>query len=57
MGFAPVACPTTKKLETLYYPNASTIASAAFSLVKSDQPAWTPEHIEAAEILEFKGPF
>lgn len=57
MGFAPVPCPTTKKLETLYYPNASTIASSAHSLLNPDQKSWIPDHIESPEILEFKGPF
>ena len=57
MGFAPVVCPTTKKLENLYYPTASEIASAAHSLVGTPDRSWSPDHIEAAEVLEFKGPF
>ncbi len=57
MGFAPVACPTTKDLENLFYPNAQTIASAAFAMVHENQKSWAPEHEEAPEIVEFKGPF
>jgi acetoin:2,6-dichlorophenolindophenol oxidoreductase subunit beta len=57
IGFAPVACPTTKNLENLFYPNAQTIASAAFGLVHDNPKPWTPEHKEAPEIVEFKGPF
>jgi pyruvate dehydrogenase E1 component beta subunit len=57
MGFAPTVCPTSKPLENLFYPNAQTIASAAFSLVDSTGGAWRPEQVDAPEILEFKGPF
>lgn len=56
-GFAPVVCPTTRKLEDLYYPNAATIASDAHALVTGGRETWTPDRIEAPEILEFKGPF
>ncbi len=57
MGFANVPCPTTKKLETLFYPNASTIASNAHALMRPDEAKWIPDHIESPEIMEFKGPF
>jgi pyruvate/2-oxoglutarate/acetoin dehydrogenase E1 component len=57
IGFAPVTCPTTKNLENLFYPNAQTVASAAFAMVHDNQKSWAPEHDEAPEILEFKGPF
>lgn len=57
MGFAPVTCPTTKNLENLFYPNAQTIASAAYSLVHDNRKSWTPIHVEAPELIEFKGPF
>jgi pyruvate/2-oxoglutarate/acetoin dehydrogenase E1 component len=57
LGFAPTVCPTSKPLENLYYPNAQSIASTAFGLVDGSAPAWRPEHIDAPEILEFKGPF
>lgn len=57
MGFAPVTCPTAKNLENLFYPNAQTIASAAFELIHDGKKTWCPEPVEAEEILEFKGPF
>jgi pyruvate dehydrogenase E1 component beta subunit len=57
MGFAPVPCPTTKPLENLFYPNAQTVASAAHALLHDDREAWTPEHVEAPEIMHFRGPF
>jgi pyruvate/2-oxoglutarate/acetoin dehydrogenase E1 component len=56
IGFAPVPCPTTKKLEKLFYPNPQSIAAEAFALVKGKR-SWQPDYIESAEILEFKGPF
>jgi pyruvate dehydrogenase E1 component beta subunit len=57
MGFAPVVCPTTKALESLYYPKASDIATAAYAMVRDAREPWAAEHIEAPEVLEFKGPF
>src|SRR5262249_11206298 len=57
MGFEPVTCPTTKNLENLFYPNAQKIASAAYTLVHNRRKAWAPIHLEAPEIIEFKGPF
>lgn len=57
MGFEPVTCPTTKNLENLFYPNAQKIASAAYTLVHNHRKVWTPVHVEAPEIIEFKGPF
>jgi pyruvate/2-oxoglutarate/acetoin dehydrogenase E1 component len=56
MGFAPVACPTTKSLEKLFYPSVQNIAAEAYSLVK-DGKRWKPDHIDSPEIQEFKGPF
>lgn len=55
MGFAPVTCPPTPNLENLYYPNARTIASAAYNLVKGDN--WHPEEQIELKEIEFKGPF
>jgi pyruvate/2-oxoglutarate/acetoin dehydrogenase E1 component len=57
MGYAPVTCPPTPVLENLYYPNARTIAAAAYDLVKDGKYAWLPE--ERADLLEFefRGPF
>jgi len=57
MGFAPVVCPTAKSLERLFYPNAQTIAQAAYELVTGDKDGWKPEAISAPEILQFRGPF
>jgi len=57
MGFEPVPCPTTKNLETLFYPNAQRIAAGAYSLVHNHEKSWTPVAREAPEIVEFKGPF
>lgn len=56
MGFAPTPCPTTKPLETLFYPNAQTIAMRAYEMV-TGATDWVPEISEAEEILEFRGPF
>jgi pyruvate dehydrogenase E1 component beta subunit len=55
MGFAPVTCPTAPNLERLFYPNPQSIAAEAFALVGGE--AWTPEWVDAPEIVEFKGPF
>jgi pyruvate/2-oxoglutarate/acetoin dehydrogenase E1 component len=57
IGFAPVACPTTRPLESLFYPNAQTIASAAFALVYDNKKSWAPPHADSPEVVEFKGPF
>jgi pyruvate/2-oxoglutarate/acetoin dehydrogenase E1 component len=56
LGYAPTPCPTTKPLENLFYPNARTIALAAYELLKRATP-WQPQAAEASEIAEFKGPF
>lgn len=55
MGYAPVPCPTTPSLERLFYPNAQTIAQAAYNLVKNED--WAPEDVTAQEVIEFRGPF
>jgi hypothetical protein len=57
MGFAPVTCPPTPTLEQLFYPNARTIASAAFALVYDGQQDWIPDQRPDLEAVEFKGPF
>lgn len=57
MGFENVPCPTTKKLENLFYPNAQTIAAKAFSMVHDNRRSWIPDQGEAPEVIEFKGPF
>jgi len=56
LGFAPTPCPTTKPLETLFYPNAKTIASKAYEMV-AGKADWVLAAIEAREIAEFRGPF
>jgi pyruvate/2-oxoglutarate/acetoin dehydrogenase E1 component len=57
MGFAPTPCPTTPSLERLFYPNARTIAAAAYDLVKGSPQAWLPEERAEFNDVEFKGPF
>jgi len=57
MGFAATVCPTSKSLENLFYPSAKDIASAAYALVHGDDHPWTPDHVDAPEVLQFKGPF
>ncbi len=56
-GFVHTPCPTTKPLENLFYPNSSTIAAQAFTMVYPDAKPWMPEGEEAEEITKFKGPF
>jgi pyruvate/2-oxoglutarate/acetoin dehydrogenase E1 component len=57
MGFAPTPCPTTPSLEKLFYPNARTIAAAAYDLVKGSPQGWLPEERAEFNDVEFKGPF
>ncbi|MHC1766107.1 MAG: alpha-ketoacid dehydrogenase subunit beta [Verrucomicrobiia bacterium] len=57
LGFAPVTCPTTPTLESLFYPTARDIASAAFKLVKGNAKEWMPEERADLRCIEFKGPF
>jgi pyruvate/2-oxoglutarate/acetoin dehydrogenase E1 component len=57
LGFAPVTCPTTPSLETLFYPNARTIAAAARDLVEGTRTGWLPEENPDWKQVEFKGPF
>jgi pyruvate/2-oxoglutarate/acetoin dehydrogenase E1 component len=57
MGFAPVTCPTTPGLESLFYPNARTIAAAARDLVEGKETGWLPEEKPDLQRVEFKGPF
>jgi acetoin:2,6-dichlorophenolindophenol oxidoreductase subunit beta len=56
MGYEPTPCPTTKPLENLFYPNATSIAERAYTLVRGRRD-WRPVAAEATEIAEFKGPF
>jgi pyruvate/2-oxoglutarate/acetoin dehydrogenase E1 component len=57
LGFAPVTCPPTPTLENLFYPNARTIASAAFDLIKASPQNWLPDERADLKEIEFKGPF
>jgi len=57
MGYAPVTCPPTPTLEDLYYPNAKTIASAVYDLVKGGRNGWAPEEKVELQEIQFKGPF
>ena len=57
MGFAPVTCPPTPTLEDAFYPNARTIASAAYAMVTRDTKRWVPEERADLRSIEFKGPF
>lgn len=57
MGFEPVTCPTTKNLENLFYPTPQRIAAAAYALIHNNSKSWAPVHVEAPEVVEFKGPF
>jgi pyruvate/2-oxoglutarate/acetoin dehydrogenase E1 component len=57
MGYAPATCPPTPSLEDLYYPNARTIASAVYDLVKGGRNSWLPEERKELQEIEFRGPF
>ena len=57
MGFAPVTCPTTPALEQHFYPNARTIAEAAYDLVCGKPQHWLPEENPDLMDIQFRGPF
>ena len=57
LGFAPVTCPPTPTLENLFYPNARTIAAAAYDLIKGSSQNWLPDERTDLKEIEFKGPF
>ena len=57
MGFAPVTCPPTPKLEQLFYPNGRTIASTAYDLVRGGSEGWLPDERKDLQEIEFRGPF
>jgi len=57
LGFAPVTCPTTPVLESLFYPSARTIAAAGRDLVEGAETGWMPEERPDLQAVEFKGPF
>jgi pyruvate/2-oxoglutarate/acetoin dehydrogenase E1 component/TPP-dependent pyruvate/acetoin dehydrogenase alpha subunit len=56
LGYAPTTCPTTPPLENLFYPNARTIAAAAYQMVRG-QSDWMPAERNDLKAIEFKGPF
>lgn len=57
MGYAAATCPTTKVLENQFYPNAISIAEAAYNLVRGTKEAWPVTGGESSEITSFRGPF
>ena len=57
MGFAPVTCPPTPRLEDVFYPNARTIAAAAYALVTENGHGWIPDEREELRAVDFRGPF
>lgn len=65
MGFAPVTCPTTKNLETHFYPDAQKIATAAYRMANGNRvstvvdrnPVFSTPTEASPESVEFRGPF
>jgi acetoin:2,6-dichlorophenolindophenol oxidoreductase subunit beta len=59
LGYAPVTCPTTSSLESLFYPNAVTVAETVHRMCRPDAPAWHPDPRRAdfAHHQKFRGPF
>jgi pyruvate/2-oxoglutarate/acetoin dehydrogenase E1 component len=57
LGFAPATCPPTPILENLYYPSATTIASAVYDLVRGGDNGWMPKQRLDREEIQFRGPF
>jgi pyruvate dehydrogenase E1 component beta subunit len=57
MGFAPTTCPTSPWLEAAFYPNPSTIAQAAYQMVR-DASDWMPDQARVSLAhQQFRGPF
>lgn len=56
VGFAPVPCPTTRPLETLFYPTARELVRAAEKLLEIPEIDLSQETFNAYE-ERFKGPF
>jgi hypothetical protein len=44
-------------LEELFYPNARTIASAVYDLIRGGENGWVPRENVALQEIQFKGPF
>jgi pyruvate/2-oxoglutarate/acetoin dehydrogenase E1 component len=57
LGFANSPCPTSPPLEDRFYPNARTIAAAAYDLVAGRKNDWLPAERADLKDMEFKGPF
>lgn len=58
MGFAQTTCPTTRPLENLFYPSATSIAENSYQMLKGKHaPLWCPAEQLKTEVDEFKGPF
>ncbi len=53
LGMQPTPCPVSKPLENLFYPNAGTIADAAFKMMERRSPELRAPVLTHA----FKGPF
>lgn len=57
IGFAPTTCPTSPWLEAAFYPNPSTIAQAAYQMVR-DASDWIPDPARVnLGRQQFRGPF
>jgi acetoin:2,6-dichlorophenolindophenol oxidoreductase subunit beta len=57
MGFAPTPCPTSPWLEASFYPNPSTIAQAAYQMVRHASD-WAPDPARVRLVhQQFRGPF
>jgi acetoin:2,6-dichlorophenolindophenol oxidoreductase subunit beta len=57
IGFAPTTCPTSPWLEVAFYPNPSTIAQAAYQMVR-DASDWIPDPARVnLGRQQFRGPF
>jgi pyruvate dehydrogenase E1 component beta subunit len=57
LGFAPTTCPTSPTLEKAFYPDAGSIAAAAFRLVRPDAPPYEPDMSVLQSRPVFRGPF
>ncbi|HEX5442188.1 MAG TPA: transketolase C-terminal domain-containing protein [Pirellulales bacterium] len=55
LGFAPMTCPTAPALEAEFYPNAQTIASAVYGMVRGEH--WLPDARDDLREVAFTGPF
>jgi len=56
LGFAPVPCPTTRPLETLFYPSAMTMIRTVERMLGLEEADLSGESFYSHE-QRFKGPF